>query len=257
MGHPVCIHTELMGHPVCIHTEFSNKYILLLTNWSDNTMVNSVDLCSKIRSRKIFFGWTFTEFQTVCKKKPKSDFKSQFQSQDLSKSFRFFFCIIISRLSWIKYLKDVPSILISENENSNQRMDCKDKIPYKKCKKYKQRGKCEEKKIRKKCMLTCEICTPGTTDNFQLESDSKWIRQKFYQFFINKKFKKILYFLICILPNYAPHEITKEFWKNSQFENMMTDFLLRCQNSLRWEICLICHWNIDSWKQKLSFGCVR
>ena len=76
---------------ICIHTEFSNKYILLLTNWSDNTMVNSVDLCSKIRSRKIFFGWTFTEFQTVCKKKPKSGFKSQFQSQDLSKSFRFFF----------------------------------------------------------------------------------------------------------------------------------------------------------------------
>ena len=107
----------------------------------------------------------------------------------------FFFCMIISRLSWIKYLKDVPSILISESENSIQRMDCKDKIPYKKCKKYKQRGKCEEKKIRKKCMLTCEICTPGTTDNFQLESDSKWIRQKFYQFFINKKFKKILYFL--------------------------------------------------------------
>ena len=53
-----------------------------------------------------------------------------------------------------------------------------------------------------------------------------------------------------------PHEITKEFWKDSHFENVRADFLLRCQNSLRWEICLICHWNIDSWKQKLSLGCV-
>ena len=38
------------------------------------------------------------------------------------------------------------------------------------------------------------------------------------------------------------------------FENMATVFLLRCQNSLRWEISLICHWNIDSWKQKMSVG---
>ena len=44
-----------------------------------------------------------------------------------------------------------------------------------------------------------------------LDSDSKRIRQKFYQFFINEKFKKILNFFICILPNYVPHEITKEF----------------------------------------------
>ena len=86
-----------------------------------------------------------------------------------------------------------------------------------------------------------------------VDSDLKRIRQKFYQFFINEKFKKILNFFTCILPNYVPHEITKEFWKNSHFENVRADFLLRCQNSLRWEICLICHWNIDSWKQKLSF----
>ena len=86
-----------------------------------------------------------------------------------------------------------------------------------------------------------------------LDSYSKWIRQKCYQFFIHKKLKKLFYFLTCILPNYVTHEITKEFWKNSLFENMLTGFLLRCQNSLRWEICMIFHWNIDSWKQKLSF----
>ena len=28
---------------------------------------------------------------------------------------------------------------------------------------------------------------------------------------------KSLYFLICILPNYVPHEITKEFWKNDSW----------------------------------------
>ena len=69
--------------------------------------------------------------------------------------------------------------------------------------------------------------------------------------------KKLIYFFTCILPNYVPHEIIKEFWKNSQFEIMLTGFLPRCQNSLRWEICLICHWNFDSWKQKLSLGFVK
>ena len=68
--------------------------------------------------------------------------------------------------------------------------------------------------------------------------------------------KKIPYFFTCILPNYVPHEITKIFWKNSQFENMIAGFLLRWQNSLRWEICLISHCIIDSWKQNLSFGYV-
>ena len=42
------------------------------------------------------------------------------------------------------------------------------------------------------------------------------------------------------------------FMKSPQnFEKIVilkkADFLLRCQNSLQWEICLICHWNIDSW----------
>ena len=89
-----------------------------------------------------------------------------------------------------------------------------------------------------------------------VDSDSKRIRQKSYQFFINEKFKKIFYSFTYILPNYVPLEFTKEFWKNSHFENVRADFLLRCQNSLRWDICLICHWNIDSLKQKLSFGYV-
>ena len=65
-------------------------------------------------------------------------------------------------------------------------------------------------------------------------SDLKWMRQKFYLFFINEKFKKILYFFTCILPNYVPHEITKEFWKNSHFWNVTAGFLLGCQNSLQW-----------------------
>ena len=64
------------------------------------------------------------------------------------------------------------------------------------------------------------------------------------------------WFFTTILPNYVVHESSKEFWKISHFENMTAGFLLRCQNSLRWEICLIFHWNIDSWKQKLSFGYV-
>ena len=45
----------------------------------------------------------------------------------------------------------------------------------------------------------------------QIDSDSKRIRQKFYKFFINEKFKKIFHFFTCILPNHVPHEITKEF----------------------------------------------
>ena len=70
--------------------------------------------------------------------------------------------------------------------------------------------------------------------------------QKCYQFFINEKLKNLIYFFTCILPNYMPHEITKEFWENSHFQNMTACFLQRCQNSLRWEKLLICHWNIFS-----------
>ena len=48
-----------------------------------------------------------------------------------------------------------------------------------------------------------------------IDTDLKWIRQKFYQFFIND-------------------EIPKEFWKNSHFQKLIVGFLLRCQNWLRW-----------------------
>ena len=67
-----------------------------------------------------------------------------------------------------------------------------------------------------------------------IDSYSKWIRQKFYQFFIKEKLKKTFYFLTYILPNYVLHDITKEFWKSSHFENMTAGFLLRSQNPLRW-----------------------
>ena len=49
---------------------------------------------------------------------------------------------------------------------------------------------------------------------------------------INEKFRKQLYFFICILPDYMFHESPKEFWKNNRFENMRASFLRRCQNSL-------------------------
>ena len=44
-----------------------------------------------------------------------------------------------------------------------------------------------------------------------LDSDLKRIRQKFYQFFINVKFKKIFNLFICMLPDYMAHDIFKEF----------------------------------------------
>ena len=67
-----------------------------------------------------------------------------------------------------------------------------------------------------------------------IDSYSKRMSQKCYQFFINEKLKKLIYFFICILPNYVPHEIIKDFLKNSHFENMTDGFLLSCQNTLRW-----------------------
>ena len=53
------------------------------------------------------------------------------------------------------------------------------------------------------------------------------------RFFIYKKFKKQFHFFTCILPSYVFNESTKEFWKNSNFENMRANFHRRCQNSLR------------------------
>ena len=60
----------------------------------------------------------------------------------------------------------ILSILGSENENSIPSMDCKDKISTKKCKKLKKKGKCGNKKIYKKCMETCQKCTPGINEEF-------------------------------------------------------------------------------------------
>ena len=61
-------------------------------------------------------------------------------------------------------------MLISENGYTIQQAICKDKISTKKCKKLKKKGKCEDKKTWKKCMETCQKCTPGiiAIDDFQL-----------------------------------------------------------------------------------------
>ena len=88
---------------------------------------------------------------------------------------------------------------------------------------------------------TSFICKINSSLNFlinkylnrYLDSDSKRIRQKFYQFFINEKFKKIFYLFICMLPNYMVHDIIKFFWKKRCFENMPAGFPLMCQNPLR------------------------
>ena len=50
---------------------------------------------------------------------------------------------------------------------------------------------------------------------------------------ISEMFRKKLYFLTCILPDYMFHESPKEFWKNNNFENSRASFFRRCQNSLR------------------------
>ena len=81
-----------------------------------------------------------------------------------------------------------------------------------------------------------------------IEAICNWI-----QFFSDKKFRICVYFFTCILPNYMADYIFKDFLRNSLFENMTAGFLLMCQKSLWQEINLICHWNIDSLKQRLSF----
>ena len=45
-----------------------------------------------------------------------------------------------------------------------------------------------------------------------------------------KKVHILFYFFSCILHDYMLHDIIKEFWKNSHFENMTAGFLLRCKN---------------------------
>ena len=55
-------------------------------------------------------------------------------------------------------------VLVLGNGNSIESTACKDKISTKKCKKLKKKGKCEDKKTWKKCMETCQKCTPGIID---------------------------------------------------------------------------------------------
>ena len=75
------------------------------------------------------------------------------------------------------------------------------------------------------------ICVSVST--FILKTGYLKKRQKYIKISIMKMFKKWFIFFPCILPDYLAHDITKEFWKNSHFENMTDGFLLRCQNSLR------------------------
>ena len=47
----------------------------------------------------------------------------------------------------------------------------------------------------------------------------------FHYFSLMKSSDNTFYFFTCILPDYVAHDITKEFWKNSHFENMRAVFL--------------------------------
>ena len=82
-----------------------------------------------------------------------------------------------------------------------------------------------------------------------LNSDRKRIGQSISKNFINEKFRKQFYFFICILPDYLCHEILKEFWKNSHFENMRADFLRRCQKSIRQTSPEMMHF--QAWKNNI------
>ena len=86
----------------------------------------------------------------------------------------------------------------------------------------------------------------------KLYSGSISMSQMWFQNMYQWKVQKIYFFYLHCTWN--PHEILKEFWKYSHFENLRAGLLLRCQNSLWREIKVFCHWNIDSLKQKLSFG---
>ena len=82
-----------------------------------------------------------------------------------------------------------------------------------------------------------------------VDSYLKWIRQKFFNEFINKKFIKRFYFFTCILPDYLCHESLKEFLKNSHIEKIRADFLRRCQNSLRQTSPEMMHF--QAWKKNI------
>ena len=68
----------------------------------------------------------------------------------------------------------------------------------------------------------------------QINSVTKRKWQKFFQEIYYWKVLKTILFFTCIPPDYVSHESSKEFLKNSHFENMIAGFLQRCQNSLGW-----------------------
>ena len=70
--------------------------------------------------------------------------------------------------------------------------------------------------------------------NVQIKTGRLKRSQFSIQLFISWKLQKLFYFLTCILADFVADEITKEFWKSSHFENITAGFLLRCQNTLRW-----------------------
>ena len=70
------------------------------------------------------------------------------------------------------------------------------------------------------------------SDFYKIKTGHLKKRQKYIQIFIRKMFKKMVYFFTRILPDYMTHDITKECWKNSYFENMTAGFPLRCQSHL-------------------------
>ena len=56
-----------------------------------------------------------------------------------------------------------------------------------------------------------------------------------YAFYVQlKKNQNLVYSFTCIFPHYLVHDITKEFGKNANFENMTAGFFQRCQNLLRY-----------------------
>ena len=103
-----------------------------------------------------------------------------------------------------------------------------------------------DKSIKRKFLVNDHATFLFHSILFQYRPGRKKHDSSKFKIFINEKFWKIFHFLTCILPDYVAHDIANEFWKNSHFQNKTAGFLLRWQNSLRYEISLICHWNIDS-----------
>ena len=77
-------------------------------------------------------------------------------------------------------------------------------------------------------------------NSVNIDSCTKNMTQFNCKFLLMRSSKKMLFFT-RIFPYYVAHDITKEFWKNNHYENTTAGFLLRCQNSLRYDISLIYH----------------